>query len=100
MVKVRAEISGQKRPIFAYGDSQTQKNTVFLRFLVSHGVPGGAGMAEISDKLFFHRLQPQTHIFPKFHFSIIFAQPIFFNFRVFIVWRIKYIINDASIVII
>ena len=31
-------------------------------------------MAEISAKPFFHRLQPQTRIFAKFHFFIIFTQ--------------------------
>ena len=33
-------------------------------------------MAEISVKPFFHRLQPQTRIFAKFHFFIIFAQKV------------------------
>ena len=33
-------------------------------------------MAEISAKPFFHRLQTQTHIFAKFHFSIIFTQKV------------------------
>ena len=38
------------------------------------GVLGGAGMIEISAKLYFHRIQSQTHIFAKFHFSIIFGE--------------------------
>ena len=53
-----------------------RKKTEFLRIFGIYGVPGGAGMAEISAKPFFHRLQPQTHIFAKFHFSIIFGQKV------------------------
>ena len=33
-------------------------------------------MAEISAKSFFHRLQTQTQIFAKFHFSIILTQKV------------------------
>ena len=63
------------------GSLKRKKNGVFLRFLVLCGVPGGAEMAEISAKPFYHRLQPQKHIFVKFHFFIIFAQKQHFHKR-------------------
>ena len=58
------------------GTLKRKKTPFFLTFVVLYGVLWGAGMAEISAKPFFHPLQPQTRIFAKFHFFIIFAQKV------------------------
>ena len=77
MVKVGAQKFLPKKGIFSpIGGLKRKKTPFFLRFLVLCGVPGGAEMAEISAKNFFHRLRPQTHIFAKFHFSIIFGKKV------------------------